>query len=55
VESTQAGEVVFSLLGGVLVFGDRSPSALAMAGLAIVIVGIISNAAVAAAKPARSG
>lgn len=55
VESTQAGEVVFSLLGGVLVFGDRSPSALAMAGLAIVIVGIILNAAVAAAKPARSG
>ncbi|MEI6388753.1 MAG: multidrug resistance efflux transporter family protein [Spirochaetota bacterium] len=47
VESTQAGEVVFSLLGGVLVFGDRSPSVLAMAGIGIVIVGIIANAVVA--------
>lgn len=43
VESTQAGELVFALLGGVLVFADRAPTALGFAGLAIVLSGMILN------------
>ncbi|HUX36731.1 MAG TPA: multidrug resistance efflux transporter family protein [Rectinemataceae bacterium] len=41
VESTQSGEVVFSLLGGVFVFGDAIPSALGFAGLALVVTGML--------------
>lgn len=43
VESTQAGEVVFSVLGGVLLFGDRAPAPVALAGLALVLAGIVLN------------
>lgn len=44
VESTQAGEIVFALLGGVLVYGDRAPGAAGMAGLAVVLAGLCINA-----------
>jgi len=44
IESTQAGEVVFSLLGGVLFFGDQAPAAAGFAGVAIIVAGIILNA-----------
>lgn len=44
VESTQAGEVVFSLLGGVLVFRDDLPSPVALLGIAVVVAGIFLNA-----------
>jgi drug/metabolite transporter (DMT)-like permease len=43
VESTQAGELVFTLLGGVLVFGDRAPSPIGYAGLSLVVLGMIAN------------
>ncbi|HUX40189.1 MAG TPA: multidrug resistance efflux transporter family protein [Rectinemataceae bacterium] len=43
VESTQAGEVVFTLLGGVLVFGDHVPGALGFLGLALVVGGMTLN------------
>lgn len=43
VESTQAGELVFALLGGVLVFGDRAPSPLGFAGMGIVLAGMVLN------------
>ncbi len=43
VESTQAGELVFALAGGVFVFGDRAPGALGMAGIVLVIAGMILN------------
>lgn len=43
VESTQAGEVVFTLLGGVLVFGDRVPGSLGFLGLALVVGGMTLN------------
>lgn len=43
VEATQAGEVLFTLLGGCLFLGDRLPSLLGFLGIAIVTIGIIGN------------
>jgi len=43
IESTQAGELVFTLAGGLLFFGDRSPSALGFLGLALVVAGMVAN------------
>ncbi len=45
VESTQAGEVVFALLGGILLSGDAAPSPIAALGIAIVVAGILLNGA----------
>jgi drug/metabolite transporter (DMT)-like permease len=52
VESTQSGEVVFTLVGGLLVLGDRAPSPLALAGLGLVVLGMVANA-LSQAAPAR--
>ena len=43
VEATQAGEVLFTLLGGCLFLGDRLPSLLGYLRIAIVTIGIIGN------------
>jgi drug/metabolite transporter (DMT)-like permease len=43
VESTQAGEVVFTLAGSVLLFGDRLPSLAGWAGLGLVLAGMLLN------------
>jgi multidrug transporter EmrE-like cation transporter len=43
IESTQAGEVIFTLLGGVLLFKDRLPSVLGFMGILLVIAGMIFN------------
>lgn len=43
VEATQAGEVLFTLLGGCLFLGDRLPRLLGFLGIAIVTIGIIGN------------
>lgn len=43
VEATQAGEVVFTLLGGILFLGDALPSPAGLAGIAIVIAGMVGN------------
>ena len=43
VEATQAGEVLFTLLGGCLSLGDSLPSLLGFFGIAIVTIGIIGN------------
>ena len=43
VEATQAGEVLFTLLGGCLFLGDNLPSLLGFFGIAIVTIGIIGN------------
>lgn len=43
VESTQSGEVLFSILGGVLLFGDKSPSFMGYLGILLIIVGMILN------------
>ena len=44
VESTQAGEVVFAMLGGTLFFGDPLPDALGAVGIAAVAIGMGLNA-----------
>ncbi|WP_279716363.1 DMT family transporter [Chelonobacter oris] len=43
IEATQAGEILFTLLGGVLLLNDPIPSGLAFIGLLIVILGIFIN------------
>lgn len=43
VEATQAGEVLFTLLGGCFFLGDSLPSLLGYLGIAIVTIGIIGN------------
>ena len=43
IEATQCGEVVFTLLGGILVLGDSVPGPAGMAGLALIIAGMVMN------------
>lgn len=43
IEATQAGEVLFTLLGGVLFLHDSLPTPTGMAGIAIVVIGMILN------------
>ena len=43
IESTQAGEVVFTLLGGILIFHATVPTTLSLIGLIIVVLGMILN------------
>ncbi len=43
IESTQAGEVVFTLILGMAFFGDKAPSPKETIGLIIIIVGIVLN------------
>lgn len=43
IESTQAGEVIFTLILGVFLFNDTIPSFRALTGIIIIIVGIILN------------
>jgi len=43
IESTQAGEVVFTLLLGLAFFGDAVPSARAIIGIAVIVAGIVAN------------
>lgn len=43
IESTQAGEVLFTVLGGVMIFGDRMPTEPEFAGLALIVIGMILN------------
>jgi len=46
VESTQCGEVIFTLLGGVLVLHDALPSGIGFIGLLLVVIGMIANSLV---------
>ncbi len=43
IESTQAGEVVFTLLGGALLLGDALPSPIGFAGIVLILAGMILN------------
>ena len=47
VESTQCGEVIFSLLGGVLLLGDAWPGTAGWCGLALIAGGMIINSLLA--------
>lgn len=48
VEATQSGEVLFTLLGGVLFLGDSLPSAIGFAGIALIVAGMVANSFAAA-------
>ena len=43
IEATQSGEVVFTLLGGILLLGDAMPSAAGFAGIALILIGMTAN------------
>ena len=48
IEATQCGEVIFTLLGGILVLGDSVPGPAGMAGLALILLGMVLNSLVTA-------
>ena len=48
IEATQSGEVIFTLLGGILVLGDSIPDPIGLVGIAIVVLGMIGNSLVSA-------
>jgi len=43
VESTQCGEVIFTLLGGVFIFHDKIPTLIGLIGIMLVVIGMILN------------
>ncbi len=43
IESTQSGEVIFTLLGGIFIFHDRIPTIIGFLGILIVVAGMILN------------
>ena len=43
IEATQSGEVIFTLLGGNLFLKDPVPSAIGLAGIAIIVAGMTGN------------
>ncbi len=48
VEATQSGEVLFTLLGGILFLGDRLPSITGFAGILLIVIGMVVNSFAAA-------
>jgi drug/metabolite transporter (DMT)-like permease len=43
VEATQSGEVIFTLLGGVLILKDSFPTLIGITGLLLIVLGIVLN------------
>lgn len=43
IESTQSGEVIFTLLGGVFIFHDKVPTLIGFIGIMLVVIGMILN------------
>ncbi len=43
IESTQSGEVIFTLLGGILLLGDAPPDWLGTVGIFLIVFGMILN------------
>ena len=41
VEATQAGEVIFTLLGEIILLGAPLPALISLAGMALVMVGMV--------------
>jgi len=50
IEATQSGEVVFSLILGVLLLKDRAPDAMALLGIAVIVAGMVLNSLAASEK-----
>lgn len=46
IEATQSGEVVFALLGGILLLHDEVPSLVGMSGILLIIVGMVLSSLV---------
>lgn len=46
IEATQSGEVVFTLLGGVLLLGDPLPGAAGLIGILLIVGGMVGNSLV---------
>ena len=42
-EATQAGEVLFTLLGGILFLHDALPTPAGMLGIGVVVIGMVLN------------
>ena len=43
IEATQSGEVIFTLIGGILFLGDKVPTTLGFVGIAVIVAGMIGN------------
>lgn len=43
IESTQSGEVIFTLLGGIWLLGDSRPDDLGILGISFIVFGMIFN------------
>ena len=43
IESTQVGELIFTLLGGVFIFNDNIPTVLGIIGIILVAIGMVVN------------
>lgn len=43
IEATQCGEVIFTLLGGILILGDSVPALTGFAGILLIVVGMVCN------------
>lgn len=43
IESTQSGEVLFTLLGSILLLGDAIPNGFGIAGICLIVIGIVGN------------
>lgn len=50
IESTQSGEVIFSLLGGIFLLGDAVPDMLGLIGIILIIGGMILNSLLTSSK-----
>jgi drug/metabolite transporter (DMT)-like permease len=48
IEATQSGEVLFTLLGGILFLGDQMPTLTGLAGILLIVAGMICNSLVSA-------
>jgi len=46
IESTQSGEVIFTMLGGVFIFHDKIPTLIGLMGIMLVVIGMILNSLV---------
>lgn len=43
VEATQSGEVIFTLIGGLLLFHDKTPTVIGLIGISFIILGMVLN------------
>ena len=46
VEATQCGEVIFTLIGGILFLGDAVPAGIGLIGIGVIVAGMIGNSLV---------